>query len=108
MSLAERAASARSVAVTCDLGSAGVVVAIPLLHDTARIPPHLVGRVSSLASSMAWGLMPLGGLLGGVLVDGWGLTVALIFCGVAYVVVTMTPALDRTWREMDRRPAALA
>jgi len=71
-----------------------------------RIPQPLMGRVTSLSSAMCFALMPFGGLLGGVLVAGWGLTAALVGCGLAYLAVTMLPALDPRWREMDRRPAA--
>lgn len=84
--------------------AAGFINPILSAIQFERIPPHLVGRISSLVTSMAWGLMPLGGVLGGLLVDGWGLTPALVVCGVGYFVVTMTPAFDRSWREMDRRP----
>ena len=69
-----------------------------------RIPPHLVGRVGSLSSAMCWALMPLGGLLGGVLVEVGSLAFAMVACGIAYFVVTMLPAVDPRWREMDRRP----
>lgn len=71
-----------------------------------RIPAPLMGRVASLTTAMAFALMPFGGLLGGALVSAWGLGVALVVCGAAYFAVTMLPALDPTWREMDRRPAA--
>jgi hypothetical protein len=54
---------------------------------------------------MCFALMPLGGLLGGLLVTGFGLPLALAACGAAYFLVTMAPALDPHWREMDRRPA---
>jgi MFS family permease len=70
-----------------------------------RIPAGLVGRVSSLTTAMCFALMPLGGLLGGLLVSGWGLTVAMLATGAAYFVVTMAPAFDPRWREMDDRPA---
>jgi len=70
-----------------------------------RIPSHLVGRVSSLTTSMCFALMPLGGLLGGLLVGGWGLTAAMLATGAAYLVITMAPAFDPRWREMDDRPA---
>ena len=69
-----------------------------------RIPEALVGRVSSLSSAMCWGLMPLGGILGGLLVDTASLRVAMIVTGVAYFAVTMLPAVDPRWRDMDRRP----
>jgi MFS family permease len=70
-----------------------------------RIPLRLVGRVTSLTTAMCFALMPLGGLFGGVLVSGWGLTAAMLATGVAYFVVTMAPAFDPRWREMDDRPA---
>jgi len=69
-----------------------------------RIPPHLMGRVTSLSSAMCFALMPFGGLLGGVLVGQFGLAAALFLCGAAYLVVTMMPAFDPRWRDMDRRP----
>jgi MFS family permease len=70
-----------------------------------RIPAHLVGRVSSLTTAMCFALMPFGGLLGGVLVDGGGLALAMGATGVAYFVATMLPAVDPRWRAMDDRPA---
>ena len=69
-----------------------------------RIPAPLVGRVSSLTTAMCFALMPLGGLLGGVLVSGFDLTVAMLAIGAAYFLVTMLPAVDPRWREMDDRP----
>lgn len=70
-----------------------------------RIPEPLVGRVTSLTTAMCFALMPLGGLLGGVLVTGLGLSWAMLAVGLAYFAVTMLPAVDPRWREMDRRPA---
>ena len=69
-----------------------------------RIPPALVGRVTSLTTAMCFALMPLGGLAGGLLISGFGLTAAMLACGAAYFVVTMAPAFDPRWREMDERP----
>lgn len=69
-----------------------------------RIPSPLMGRVTSLSTAMCWSLMPLGGLLGGVLVDAIDLSPAMIVVGVAYLAVTMLPAIDPRWRELDRRP----
>ena len=69
-----------------------------------RVPEHLVGRVSSLSTACCFALMPLGGLVGGFLVGGAGLGVAMVVCGVAYFVVTLFPAFDPRWREIDKRP----
>jgi MFS family permease len=68
-----------------------------------RIPQPLVGRVSSLTTAMCFALIPLGGLLGGALITGLGLSPAVLLIGVAYFAVTMLPAVDPRWREMDRR-----
>ncbi|HEX5086671.1 MAG TPA: MFS transporter [Nocardioides sp.] len=68
-----------------------------------RVPEHLLGRVSSLSSAACWALMPLGGLVGGFLVGGFGLSAAMLVCGLAYFAVTMLPAVDPRWREIDRR-----
>jgi MFS family permease len=69
-----------------------------------RIPDRLVGRVTSLTTAMCFALMPFGGLLGGALVSWQGLSFAMLATGAAYFVVTMLPAVDPRWREMDRRP----
>jgi MFS family permease len=69
-----------------------------------RVPAELIGRVTSLSSACCFALMPLGGLVGGFLVGGMGLSAAMLVCGAAYFVVTMLPAVDPRWRGMDRRP----
>ena len=69
-----------------------------------RIPGHLMGRVTSLTTACCFALMPFGGLVGGLLIGGLGLGVAMLVCGAAYFVVTMLPAVDPRWRELDRRP----
>ena len=73
-----------------------------------RIPEPLVGRVSSLSTSVCFALMPLGGLLGGVLIAGIGLSPAFLLVGVAYFAATMAPAVFPSFRDMDRRPATAA
>ena len=72
-----------------------------------RIPAPLVGRVTSLSSAMCFALMPLGGVFGGLLVAGFGLSTAMLVAGTAYFLITMVPAVDRRWRDMDRRPATV-
>ena len=69
-----------------------------------RIPRPLVGRVSSMTTAMCFALMPFGGLLGGLLVTGVGLEPAMLVVGLAYFAVTVLPAVDPRWREIDRRP----
>jgi hypothetical protein len=48
-------------------------------------------------------LIPFGGLLGGVLVAGFGIAPALLVVGGAYFVTTMVPAFQPRWRELDHR-----
>ncbi|MGH3509616.1 MAG: MFS transporter [Nocardioidaceae bacterium] len=67
-----------------------------------RIPRPLVGRVTALNSAICWSLMPLGGILGGVLVSGIGLDPALLVVGGCYFAATMTPAVLPGFRAMDR------
>ena len=69
-----------------------------------RIPAAMVGRVTSMMTAMCWALIPVGGLLGGILAGSWNLAGAFVACGVAYFAVTMLPAVDPTWRQMDTRP----
>jgi MFS family permease len=72
-----------------------------------RIPEPLMGRVTSMNIAMSWSLIPFGGLLGGVLVTGFGIAPALLAVGGAYLVTTMVPAFQPRWRELDQRePAA--
>ncbi len=70
-----------------------------------RIPASMVGRVSSLSTSMAFALMPFGGLLGGALIAGLSLDPALLVVGLAYFLITIGPAVAVPgYRDMDRRP----
>jgi hypothetical protein len=69
-----------------------------------RVPEQLLGRVTSLSTACCYALMPLGGLVGGLLVGGVGLGAAMLVCGAAYFVATMLPAVDPHWRDIDRRP----
>jgi hypothetical protein len=69
-----------------------------------RIPPHLTGRVTSLNTALCWSLMPFGGVLGGALIAGFGLSAALLLVGAAYFVATMAPAAGPRFRAMDRPP----
>lgn len=69
-----------------------------------RIPKSLRGRVSALSTAICWSLMPLGGLLGGVLIESTGLAPAMIGLGVAYLLVTLMPLVHGGFREFGARP----
>ena len=92
-----------SVVGGCASGFLNPVIGAVLFE---RIPEHLVGRVTSLNTAICWSLMPLGGLLGGVLADGVGFAAAMTVLGVGYLVATMAPALLPSFRGMDRAAAA--
>ncbi|ACV05295.1 MFS transporter [Kytococcus sedentarius] len=70
-----------------------------------RIPAGLTGRVSALSASLGWSLMPLGGLLGGLLASGLGWRWALWALAGAYLVATLAPLVVPSFREFDTRPA---
>jgi predicted MFS family arabinose efflux permease len=70
--------------------------------EVERIPEHARARVLSLISSLAYALIPFGGLLGGLLTERIGVSATLLVCGAVYLVATTLPALRPEWREMDR------
>ncbi|MGH3316118.1 MAG: MFS transporter [Nocardioidaceae bacterium] len=69
-----------------------------------RIPRPLVGRVTALSTSLCWVGIPLGGVVGGLLVTATGLAPGLLACGAAYFLATMLPAVRPAFREMDHTP----
>jgi MFS family permease len=73
-----------------------------------RVPRALMGRVTSLTTSLCWAGMPRGGVVGGLLVTATGLAPALLACGAAYFLATMLPAVRPEWREIDRGRAPAA
>jgi MFS family permease len=92
------------IVVGCVLGGCASGFLNPVLGAVQfeRIPRELVGRVTSLSNALCWSLMPLGGILGGVLVSELGLTTALVVVGLAYFVTTMAPTVLTAFRQMDR------
>ena len=61
-----------------------------------------MGRVTTLSNALCWSLMPLGGLLGGVLADSLGISAALLIVGVAYLAATMAPLAIPSFRQFDK------
>ena len=72
-----------------------------------RVPRHLVGRVGSLADALAWAGLPVGGVVGGIVVTALGAAPALGVAGTAYLVSTVLPGLRPEWGEMDRARAGV-
>jgi MFS family permease len=71
-----------------------------------RTPKPLIGRVTSLNAALCWALLPLGGLVGGALVDAWGLSTALLLTGLAYLAATLAPLAHSSFRGFDRKKLA--
>jgi MFS family permease len=73
-----------------------------------RIPAPMVGRVIALFGALAWSLMPFGGLYAGLVVDNFGIAIALGATAVLYLLATMTPLAVPSFRQMNRRPLVQA
>jgi MFS family permease len=97
-----------AILAMCVLGGCASGFLNPVLGavEFERIPRAMVGRVTSLSNALCWSLMPLGGLLGGVLVSRIGLDPAFLVVGMAYFVATMAPALLPSFRGMNRQVPA--
>ncbi len=89
----------------CVIGGASSGFLNPVLGAVTfeRIPREMVGRVTALNSALCWSLMPFGGVLGGLLISGMGLSTAMLVVGFAYVATTMAPALIPSFRGMNRQ-----
>jgi predicted MFS family arabinose efflux permease len=94
-------ASLLTVAVIAGL-AAGALNPILTAVELERVPERLRSRVLAASMAIAFGGIPLGGIIGGWLVDAFGLTAALLACGAAYLIATLAP-LTKTWADMDRR-----
>ncbi|MGC4110047.1 MAG: MFS transporter [Nocardioides sp.] len=99
-----------AILATCVIGGVSSGFLNPVLGAVQfeRIPREMVGRVTALTSALAWSLMPFGGVLGGVLVSGIGLSPALLVVGFAYFAATMAPALIPSFRGMNRQEEPVA
>ena len=91
----------------CVIGGASSGFLNPVLGAVTfeRIPREMVGRVTALNSALCWSLMPFGGVLGGLLISGIGLSPAMLVVGFAYFATTMAPALIPSFRGMNRQVA---
>ena len=104
--------------VVASLLPAGFVVpwmnAVIIGYRTAVTPDHLIGRVSSVARNLAFIGMPLGPLVAGLLLDGYGTraTVVVLASLAAALAVwsTLSPSIRNapSLAELDAADAALA
>jgi MFS family permease len=67
-----------------------------------RVPRHLQARVIGVLRATSWAGMPLGGLVGGLLITWVGLRGGLLLAGSVYLGLTLIPLFVSTWRQIDR------
>jgi MFS family permease len=68
-------------------------------------PDELMGRVRSTIRLVAWGTIPVGSLLGGVLAETLGAGPALLVFGLGMLPVAIATTLSRGMREISAEPA---
>ena len=80
--------------------------ALPLLVSVraANSPDQLVGRIASTARVMALGLMPIGSLIGGILIDTVGGTGTLAILGASICVLALGFSQVRPLRAASLAP----
>jgi ENTS family enterobactin (siderophore) exporter len=93
------------VAMTA-LSGAGeaVLVVVYVSVRAANSPDELVGRIASTARVMALGLMPIGNLIGGVLIDTVGGTATLAILGVFVCALALGFSQVRALRAASLAP----
>jgi MFS family permease len=70
------------------------------------VPEDLLGRVRSVVKIVAWGTIPVGTLLGGLLADGLGARTALLLLGLGMVPIAVASTLSPGMRTLgDPVPA---
>ncbi|QGN32050.1 MFS transporter [Microlunatus sp. Gsoil 973] len=94
------------IVISCAIGGFASGFINPIIGAVIfeRIPRSLTGRVTSLVGATAWSLMPFGGLLGGLLVTGFGLPLALLAVGAVYLVATLSPVVMPSFGGLGARP----
>ncbi|WP_328328904.1 MFS transporter [Kribbella sp. NBC_00382] len=99
------------VLVTYAVGGVGGGFINPVLGALfiERVPRPMLGRVNSLAESVGWAGVPLGGVLAGVTIAGIGLTPAFLVAGALYLAATIAPVLfgrNENWGGQTARAEA--
>ena len=80
----------------------------PILGVVAyeRVPAHMRGRVFGVAMAGSYAAIPLGALLGGLVVEAVGIRATLLGIGLCYLTVTAYGLVNPAFREMDAPTAA--
>jgi predicted MFS family arabinose efflux permease len=75
----------------------------PVLATVAyeRVPAHMRGRVFGATTAAAYAAIPLGAVLGGVVVEAVGIQATMAGIGVCYALVTGYGLINPAFREMD-------
>lgn len=87
-------------------GEAALVVVYVSVR-AANSPDELVGRIASTARVMALGLMPIGSLVGGILIDTVGGTGTLVILGASICVLALGFSQVRPLRAASLAPPHL-
>jgi MFS family permease len=107
LALAATPSLAVTVAIVIAFGIAGAPLN-PILQTVGyeRIPAAMRGRVLGTVTAVAYSAIPLGILIGGLLIEAIGVGPTLLAIGFGYFVVTAYGFFNPAFREMDRRPDA--
>jgi MFS family permease len=107
LALASTPPLAATVAIVAAFGIAGAPLN-PILATVGyeRIPAEMRGRVLGTVTAGAYSAIPLGILVGGLLVEAIGVAPTLLAIGICYVAVTGYGFFNPAFREMDRRTEA--
>jgi MFS family permease len=102
-----------SLPVTLVIAAAWGLAAGPLNPVLAvvayeRVPPHMRGRVFGVGMAGSYAAIPLGALLGGLVVEAVGIQATLLVIGACYLTVTGYGLVNPAFREMDERTAGRA
>lgn len=79
----------------------GAINPVLSVVEMQRIPPDQRAKVLGLVTGGAMAAAPLGAVLAGFAVAGFGLTTTLLLVGVLYLLGTLCPLVFPAWREMD-------
>jgi predicted MFS family arabinose efflux permease len=98
--------STAALAVTMAVAGVAAGALNPILTTViyGRVPPELRSRVAGASTAGCELAMPIGGLGAGLLVDGTGLTTALLATGGAYLMASLCPMVFPAWRGLDDEP----
>jgi MFS family permease len=98
-----------AIVVMSGLSGAGEAALVVLYVSVraANSPDELVGRVASTARVMALGLMPIGSLVGGLLIDTVGGTATLAILGVALCALALAFTQVRALRRASLAPRSV-